>query len=202
MQIMIKLLKVKYGPEATSMLRNNKHTGIETNTMRRWFYHSLSKQLFHLLLNNGMMSSSCLHTELPEIMEQGRVSPKLQMVILQHIKYKPIGSNASPLIKIIGKAYQPVKPKNQDVEEAVDCGVLIPMVPLFPSICRTGRDTTTSRLLATGTSLNPTLLERPLGQGGTTRLQQRPLLHNETEPSPWLGLATSLRGKRLRQTFG
>ena len=29
MQTMIKLLKVKYGPEATRTLRNNKHTEIE-----------------------------------------------------------------------------------------------------------------------------------------------------------------------------
>ena len=33
-QIMIKLLKVKYGPETTSMLRNNRHIVIETCTTR------------------------------------------------------------------------------------------------------------------------------------------------------------------------
>ena len=60
-------------------------------------------------------------------------------------------------------------------------------------------DTTTSRLLATWMSLSPTLQVRPLGQRGTTRLQHRPLLHIEMEPSPWPGLATSLRGKRLSQ---
>ena len=58
MTITIGLLKVKYVPEATSMLRNNKHTGIGVRTTRRWFYCSLSKQLIHLLLNNGMMSCS------------------------------------------------------------------------------------------------------------------------------------------------
>ena len=73
MQIMIKLLKVKYGLEATSMLRNNKHTGIETSSTKRWFIGSLRKQLIHLLLNNGMMSCSHLYIELSEVMDQGRV---------------------------------------------------------------------------------------------------------------------------------
>ena len=73
MQITIKPLKVKYGPETTSMLRNNKHAGIETSITRRWFYHFLSKQLIHFLLNNGMIRCSCLNIDLPEIMEQGRM---------------------------------------------------------------------------------------------------------------------------------
>ena len=98
MHIKIKMLQVKYGPEATSMLRNNKHTGIETSPIRRWFNHSLSKQLIHLLLNNGMMSCSHLHIELPEVTEQGRMGPKLKMVTLNHIKHKPVRCNASPLI--------------------------------------------------------------------------------------------------------
>ena len=63
MQIMIKLLKIKYGLQTTSMLRNNKHIGIETKTTRRWFNCSLRKQLIHLL-NNWMMSCSHLHIEL------------------------------------------------------------------------------------------------------------------------------------------
>ena len=57
---MIKMLVVKYGPETISMLRNHKHTRIETNTNIRWFNCSLSKQLIHLLLNNRMMSCSHL----------------------------------------------------------------------------------------------------------------------------------------------
>ena len=70
---MIKTLQVNYGPEATSMLRNHKHARIETSTTRRWFNHSLSKQLIHLLLNNGMMSGSHLDIKLSEVMEQGRM---------------------------------------------------------------------------------------------------------------------------------
>ena len=61
--IVIKQLKVKYGQESTSMLRNNKHTGKETSTTRNWFYSSLNKQLIYLLLDNGMMSFSCLNTD-------------------------------------------------------------------------------------------------------------------------------------------
>ena len=53
------------------MFRNHKHTRIETSTTNRWFNHSLSKQLIHLLLNNGMMSFSCLNIKLPEVAEQG-----------------------------------------------------------------------------------------------------------------------------------
>ena len=73
MQIMIKLLNVKYGLETTSMLRNNKHTGIETSMTRRWFNCYLRKQLIHLLLNNGIMTCGHFHIEQLEIMEQGRV---------------------------------------------------------------------------------------------------------------------------------
>ena len=73
MQITITPLKVKYGPEATSMLRNNKHTGIETSTTRRWFNYSFRKLLIYFLLNNGKMSCIHFHIELPEVMEQGRV---------------------------------------------------------------------------------------------------------------------------------
>ena len=72
MQIMFKPLKVKYELEATSTLRNHNHDGIETSTIRRWFNCSLKKQLIHLLLNNGMMSCSCLDNELSEVTEQGR----------------------------------------------------------------------------------------------------------------------------------
>ena len=96
---MIKMLQVKYGLEATSMLRNHKHTRIQTSTTRRWFKCSLSKQLIHFLLNNGMMSGSHLNIKLPEIMEQERMWPKLKMVTLNHIKGKPVRCNASPLIK-------------------------------------------------------------------------------------------------------
>ena len=66
------------------------------------------------------------------------------------------------------------------------------MAPLLPSISRTGRDTTTSRLLVTWISLSPTLQVRPLSQRGTNRLQHRPLLHIEINPSIWPGFVTSL----------
>ena len=99
MQITIKPIKVKYGPESKSTLRKNKHTGTEISTTKRWFNLSFRKQIIHLLLNNGMMSCSCLHIELPEVTEQGRVWPKLKMVTLNHIKHKPVRSNASPLIQ-------------------------------------------------------------------------------------------------------
>ena len=68
---MIKILQVKYGSEVTGMLRNHKHARIETSTTRRLLNHSLSKQLIHLLLNNGMMSHICLDIELLEITNKG-----------------------------------------------------------------------------------------------------------------------------------
>ena len=74
----------------------------------------------------------------------------------------------------------------------MDCdtsGTPTPMAPHLHSISRTGRDTTTSRHLATWKSLSPTL-------------QVRPLLHSEMAPSLWPGFATSLREKRLRQAYG
>ena len=67
----IKLPKVKYGPE-TSILNSNKPIGIETSSIRRLFYSSLSKQLIYFLLDNEMMSYSCLNIEPLDIMEQGR----------------------------------------------------------------------------------------------------------------------------------
>ena len=99
MHIMIKTLQVKDRLEATSMLRNHKQTRIETSTTRIWFNCSLSKQLIHLLLNNGMMNGCCLDIKLLEVMRQGRMGPKLKMVTLNHIKHKPVRCNASPLIK-------------------------------------------------------------------------------------------------------
>ena len=77
-----------------------------------------------------------------------------------------------------------------------------PTWPLPPSISRTGRDTTTSRLLAPWMSLSPTLQVRPPSWRGTSRPRQRPLLHSKMECSPWPGFATPLRGKRLRQANG
>ena len=86
----------------------------------------------------------------------------------------------------------------------MDCdtsGVLIPTAPLLPSISRTGKDTTTSRHLATWMSLSPILQVRPLSKRGTTRPWYRPLLHSEMELSLWPGFVTFLRERRLRQAY-
>ena len=103
---------VKYGLDTTNMFRNNKHIGIETRNTR-WFYSSLSNQLNYFLLDNGMISCSCLNTELLEIMEQGMMRPLLKLVTLKHIKHKPIGSNAPPLISKLGKYIQPAQQKKR-----------------------------------------------------------------------------------------
>ena len=79
-------------------------------------------------------------------------------------------------------------------------GMPTPTDPFPPSVGRTSGDIATSRLLGTLTSLIPTLQVRPLSQRRTTRPWHRSLLQNEMEPSPWPGLATPLRQKRLRQT--
>ena len=86
MHITIKMFQVKYMLEATSIPKNHKYTRIETSTTRRCFNCSLSKQL--ILLNNGMMSGSCLNIKLLEVMQQGRTGLKLKMVTLNHIKHK------------------------------------------------------------------------------------------------------------------
>ena len=89
------------------------------------------------------------------------------------------------------------KTADEGDEEAEDCytsGVPTPTAPFPPSIGRTGRDTATSRLLATWISVIPTLQVRPLSQRCTTRPWQRFLLHCEKEPSS-CGLGTLLEGK-------
>ena len=97
--ITIKMLQVEYWPKAPSMLRYHKHTRIETSTTGGGFYCSLSKKLINLLLNNRMMSCCHLDIKVLEVTEQGRMGYKLMMVTPNHIKHKPIGGNASPLIK-------------------------------------------------------------------------------------------------------
>ena len=79
-------------------------------------------------------------------------------------------------------------------------GVPAPTDPFPACVSRTGGDIATSRLLTTWMSLIPTLQVRTLSQRRITRPWHRSLLHHEMEPSPWPGLATPLRGKRLRQT--
>ena len=117
------------------------------------------------------------------------------MVTLNHIKHKPVGRIASLLIP---KTWESIPTCKTEDEEAVDCdtsGVLMSS-PHLPSISRTGRDTTTSRLPATWMSIIPTLQVRPLSQRGNTGLWPRPLLHTEMEPSLWPGFAISLRGEK------
>ena len=161
------------------MLRNYRHTRIETSTTRRGFNHPLSKNLINLLLNNRMMSCSHLDIKLLEVTEQGRTGPKLKMVTPNHIKHKPVGCNASPLIKNL-KSIPTSKSADVDDEEADEAegpgtsGVLTPMAPLSPSLNRTGGDTATSRLLATWMSLIPTLQVRTLSQRYPTRPWHRP----------------------------
>ena len=84
---------------------------------------------------------------------------------------------------------------DEDDEEAEDCDIKIthPMVPHPPSISKTAKDTATRRLLATWTSLIPTLHMRHLSQRCTTRPWHRSLLHSEMEPSLWPGFATPLK---------
>ena len=201
MHITIKTLQVKYGPEAISTFRNHKHVRIETSTTRRWFNHSLSKQLIFLLLNNGMMSGSHLDIKLLEVIEQWRIGLKLMMVTPNHNKHKSVNVmllHWSKNLKIIPNW----KTANEDDEEAEDHDawwVLTPTDPFPPSVCRTGGDIATSRLLTTWMSLIPTLQVRPLSLRWTTRPWHRSL-HHEMEPSLWPGLATTLKRKRPRQT--
>ena len=150
------------------------------------------------------MSCSHLHIELQGVTEEGRAWTKLKMVNLNHIMHKPVRSNTSPLIRKLGKH---TNLKNWRWVWWGGCGMWYirsadPHNPLLTSISRTGRDTTTSRLLATWMSLSPTLQVRPLSQRGTTSSWHRTLWNNETEPSLWPGFATSLRKKRLRQAYG
>ena len=184
------------------MFRNNKHTQIETSSTRRWFNDCIRKQHINLL-NNGMVSCSHLHIELLEITEQGRAWPKLKMVTLNHIKHTPVRSNASQLIQEMVK-HTNLKPQGWGWWG--DYGLLCsrsanPYRPLLPCMNRTGRNTTTSRLLAIWMILNPTLEVRYHIQRGTTRLWPRPLLHSEMEPSLWPGFANSPRGEKTETSL-
>ena len=69
------------------------------------------------------------------------MAPKLEMVIFNHIKHKPIGSNASPLPKNSGSV--PICTMYEDdMDEVVDCntsGMPSPMAFLLFRISRTTR---------------------------------------------------------------
>ena len=127
------------------------------------------------------------------------------MVTLNHVKHRPVRSNASLLIPKNWKEHQPEKPQMRMMRRlwtVTHQEYQPPMAPLLSSIRRTGRDTTTSRLFATWMGLSPTLQVRSLNQRGTSRFWHRPLLHIEMEPSLWPGFANPLREKGLRQAYG
>ena len=152
-----------------SMLRNYKHTRIETSTTQRGFYCSLSKKLINLLLNNSMMSCCHLDIKVPEVMEQGRTGPKLKMVTPNHIKHKTVGCNASPLIKKFEKHTNLKSFRCRWWGGWRSWGLwhmrsADPHAPLSSILSRTSGDTATSRLLATEMSLIPTLQVRPFRQ--------------------------------------
>ena len=65
-------LRLSMGRRPPAHLGTMNTTGIKNSATRRWFYHTLSKQLIHFLLNNGIMSCSCPHNELPDFIEQGQ----------------------------------------------------------------------------------------------------------------------------------
>ena len=56
------------------------------------------------------------------------------MATITHIKHKPIGSNASPLILKFVELYQPAQQMNMTVMKLEDCNtseMLCPMAPFF-----------------------------------------------------------------------
>ena len=169
LHITIKMLQVKYGSEASSMLRYHKHARVETSTTRRGFSCSLSKKFINLLLNNRMMSCCHLDIKVPEITEQGRMGPKLKMVTPNHIKHKPVGCNASPSIKKFEMHTNLNSCRCRWWGGRRSWGLwhirnANPMPPFSSRLSRTGGDTATSRLLATWTSLIPTLQVRLLSK--------------------------------------
>ena len=70
-----------------------------------------------------------------------------------------------------------------------------PTAPLLPSIGRTGRDITPSRLSATFIGLSPTLQVKLLCKRGTIRLCHRSLSHIEMEPIPGSGFPPLIERK-------
>ena len=108
----------------------------------------------------------------------------MKMVTPNHIKHKPVRSNASPLIQKM-VVHTNLKTKDEDEEEAVDCDMDHdnPMAPFFLASADLA-GTTISTLFATWMSLSPTLQVWSLSQRGTTRPWHRPLLHSGMEPSP------------------
>ena len=80
------------------------------------------------------------------------------MVTINHIKHKPVGSNAPQMIQKMGKCSNPENRRRwwwwgcglQHIKNADSHS------SCFPRLSSTGRDTATSRLLATLMSLSPT----------------------------------------------
>ena len=78
-------------------------------------------------------------------------------------------------------------------DEVVDCstsGITFPTAPFLPGVSWTGR--------CTKNSLSPSVYERLLYHGNTTRLWHRPFLHIKQYTSLRSGFATSHRGRRLK----
>ena len=99
------------------------------------------------------------------------------MVIFNHMKHKPSGSNASPLIKNSGSV-PTCTTEEDDGGEVKDCntsGMLFPKAPLLPSI-----------ILMT---VRLSIKVRLLCQGSITRLQHRLFLYIKPESSFGLALA-------------
>ena len=189
---MIKMLQVKYGQEVTSTLRNHKHARIETSTTRRWF--NCSSTSFWI---TGWWVVVALTLNCQNLQNKGGWDQSWRWWLPNHIKHKPVICNASPLIK---KFEKHTNLKNCRCRWWGGWGPwhirsATSMDPFPPSFSRTSGDIATSRLLATWTSLIPTLYARPLSQGGTTRPWHWSLLHHEMEPRLWPGLATLLGGK-------
>ena len=64
------------------------------------------------------------------------VKPMLKMVILHHIKHKPIGSNASPLIEELREGYPPAQ--LMKMTDSNSSGIKSPTGLLFQRVSGTG----------------------------------------------------------------
>ena len=78
------------------------------------------------------------------------------IVVFNHIKSKPIGSNGSIDLKS-GEVYQPAQEMKDDVDEVVDCkssGMSSPLTSLLLKVSEMGGSTTTWGLSATPMTLH------------------------------------------------
>ena len=183
------------------------HTRIETSTTRRGFNYSLSMKLINLLLNNGMMSCSCLDIKLPNCQKlwnkggwdlswrwwpQTILSINLLDILLLHW---------SKYLKSM-PTWKAADVEDEEAEEAEDSGTSGVPTPMAPFLLVTAELVETlppaDFLSLEWASFSHTkwgLLAKdaPLGPG--TDLDTGPLLYCEMESSLWSGLATPLRRK-------